>query len=585
MPKASRKSSLAIFVTTFLTLVIGLVLCAATPAQADEVDMDEVDAQALRTLAVTGHRIVKCDLGQYCSAAITSEGELYMWGDNNFGQLGDGTTVDAVTPKLVKGLPKVDDVSIGKMHCGAVTRDGDLYTWGENDFGQLGDGTTNDSKVPKLVEGLPPIADFAASKCGGSWVEGYAHGFSAAITVDGELYTWGENYFGQLGDGSTTDRHRPGKVEGLSGLKTVSLAAETAAVINSDGELYMWGENYRGQLGDGSGQHQYRPTKVSGIPPMKAVSIGYMHTVALSTDGGVYTWGSSNAGQLGTGDGYLSKPKRMSSVPSAVMVSAGNDYTGAVTADGRLYMWGQNDFGQIGDGHWLMNDPLGDYRRYDSPHLIDGLFDIVDISLGWQTSAAIDANGNLYEWGYGLVGDGTDQALTPTPIFHAPQKYPDPDPEPLADTVTVYRLYNHWTGEHLFTTNKQEYDDRAKDGWTPEKIAWYSPASASAGDPVYRIYNHWSGDHYYTADHAEAEQRVGEGWQWDNDGVPIFYSVDPDAAEGAAYPIYQLYNEYATVGTHHWTTKEGEYEDCKRQGWTGEDVKFYASALPPETEE
>ncbi len=161
----------------------------------------------------------------------------------------------------------------------------------------------------------------------------------------------------------------------------------------------------------------------------------------------------------------------------------------------------------------------------------------------------------------------------------------DPDPEPLADTVTVYRLYNHWTGEHLFTTNKQEYDDRAKDGWTPEKIAWYSPASASAGDPVYRIYNHWSGDHYYTADHAEAEQRVGEGWQWDNDGVPIFYSVDPDAAEGAAYPIYQLYNEYATVGTHHWTTKEGEYEDCKRQGWTGEDVKFYASALPPETEE
>ncbi len=152
-----------------------------------------------------------------------------------------------------------------------------------------------------------------------------------------------------------------------------------------------------------------------------------------------------------------------------------------------------------------------------------------------------------------------------------------------SDIVTVLRLYNEWTGEHLFTTDQAEYDALVKDGWSGENVAWYSPSDPNVGEPVYRIYNQWSGDHYYTKDHAEAEQRVSEGWQWDEGGKPLFYSVKNTDSNVTAYPIYQLFNQYVEIGTHHWTTKESEYEACKARGWNGENVKFYASALPPET--
>ncbi len=147
--------------------------------------------------------------------------------------------------------------------------------------------------------------------------------------------------------------------------------------------------------------------------------------------------------------------------------------------------------------------------------------------------------------------------------------------------IPVYRLYNHWSGEHLFTTNKQEYDDLPIHGWLQEDIAWYSPTDPSAGKPVYRLYNHWSGDHYYTMDYDdEAQKLLKAGWQWDEDGKPLFYTVTPTNAATKAYPIYQLYNPYEKVGTHMWTTEYKEYKDNTDLGWIGENVKFYASSLP-----
>ena len=136
--------------------------------------------------------------------------------------------------------------------------------------------------------------------------------------------------------------------------------------------------------------------------------------------------------------------------------------------------------------------------------------------------------------------------------------------------VKVYRLYNKWSGEHLFTTSSDEYDSLAKLGWQQEGVAWQSPTTSTM--PVYRLYNPWSGDHHYTASKKEYDELHALGWN--QEGV-IFYSAD--AETGA--PIYRLFNKWLTQGTHLFTTDEGEYENLGKLGWQQEDIAFYGLKL------
>ena len=136
--------------------------------------------------------------------------------------------------------------------------------------------------------------------------------------------------------------------------------------------------------------------------------------------------------------------------------------------------------------------------------------------------------------------------------------------------VKVYRLYNKWSGEHLFTTSSDEYDSLAKLGWQQEGVAWQSPTTSTM--PVYRLYNPWSGDHHYTASKKEYDELHALGWN--QEGV-IFYSAD--AETGA--PIYRLFNKWLTQGTHLFTTDESEYENLGKLGWQQEDIAFYGLKL------
>lgn len=136
-------------------------------------------------------------------------------------------------------------------------------------------------------------------------------------------------------------------------------------------------------------------------------------------------------------------------------------------------------------------------------------------------------------------------------------------------SVPVYRLFNRWTTEHLFTTSSREYYDLACDGWTQEGIAWYAPTADESDTPVYRLRNPYTGDHYYT-DSAYEYETLGEaGWDQEQE---VFRSDD-----GKGTPIYQLFNPYVKgAGSHHFTTDKGEYEASARAGWTKENVAFYA---------
>ena len=269
-------------------------------------------------------------LGDYHSGVIAQDGSLYMWGVNDFGQIGDGTTKNRYKPTKI--LDHVVSVSLGDYYSGAITQDGSLYMWGSNVYGQIGDGTTEDRYKPtKILDHVIAVS------------LGYCH--SGAITQDGSLYMWGSNDSGQIGDGTTEDRYKPTKI--LDHVIAVSLQTGNSGAITQDGSLYMWGSNSRGGIGDGTTEVRYKPTKI--LDHVIAVSLGDDHSGAITQDGSLYMWGRNYYGEIGDGteeDRY--KPTKI--LDHVIAVSLGVGHSGAITQDGSLYMWGWNSDGQIGDG-------------------------------------------------------------------------------------------------------------------------------------------------------------------------------------------------------------------------------------------
>ena len=221
-------------------------------------------------------------LGDYHSGVIAQDGSLYMWGVNDFGQIGDGTTKNRYKPTKI--LDHVVSVSLGDYYSGAITQDGSLYMWGSNDSGQIGDGTTEDRYKPtKILDHVIAVS------------LGVSH--SGAITQDGSLYMWGSNSRGGIGDGTTEVRYKPTKI--LDHVIAVSLQTGNSGAITQDGSLYMWGSNVYGEIGDGTEEDRYKPTKI--LDHVIAVSLGVGHSGAITQDGSLYMWGWNSDGQIGDG--------------------------------------------------------------------------------------------------------------------------------------------------------------------------------------------------------------------------------------------------------------------------------------------
>ena len=313
----------------------------------------------------------------YC-AAITTNGDLYMWGYNSQGQVGNGTTTHQKTP--VKVLSNVASVSLSNTYCAAITTSGDLYMWGANDSGQVGNGTTSNQKTPVKV--LSNVASVSLSD---------SH--SAAITTSGDLYMWGCNSQGQVGNGTTTDQKTPVKV--LSNVTSVSLTSCSAA-ITTNGDLYTWGSNDYSQLGNGTTTHQKTPVKV--LSNVASVSLSYWHFAAITTNGDLYLWGANGSGQVGNGTTTDQKTP-VKALSNVEFVNSGSGGSAAITANGDLYMWGLNHRGQVGNGTTT---------NQETP--VKVLSNVTSVSLSYWHFAAITTNGDLYMWGAndrGQVGNGT----------------------------------------------------------------------------------------------------------------------------------------------------------------------------------
>ncbi|HEY2832564.1 MAG TPA: hypothetical protein VGJ14_09075 [Sporichthyaceae bacterium] len=320
-------------------------------------------------------------------------GGVVCWGRNDWGQLGNGTTISSSLPVPVTGLATgVRTISAGHSYACALTEAGAVWCWGSNKSGQLGDGTNNDSSVPVQVSGL--AANVVAISAGEYHM--------CALTADGAVQCWGHGRAGQLGNGQSRNSTTPVTPAGLnSGVIAISSGGFHTCAILSDAGLKCWGLNEYGELGNGSTGLEPRPVDVTGIGPVAQISAGGAHTCAITTQGAALCWGFNHWGQLG--DASIAdnwSPTPVTGLDSGVsQIDAGAYHTCARTTDG-LECWGQNLFGQFGDGG---NNGLAAPRRVEG---LEG--DAHDVVAGWFHNCAISGQGDVVCWGrnhYGQLGN------------------------------------------------------------------------------------------------------------------------------------------------------------------------------------
>ncbi len=223
--------------------------------------------------------------GLRSSAALLTDGSLWTWGDDSYGQLGYGTSGGLITtPTRVPGLSGVTQVALSDEGSGyAVESDGSLWTWGDNSGAQLGNGSTTSTSSPVRVPLLTGVMQVAA---GGQ--------YALALRRDGTVWSWGINSHGELGDGTTYNESLPEPVSGLTGIAQVASGGAESFAVRADRTLYSWGWNSAGELGNGTTTESHRPTAVPGLSGVTQVASDGWSTLALAgLEMGVWAWGDN----------------------------------------------------------------------------------------------------------------------------------------------------------------------------------------------------------------------------------------------------------------------------------------------------
>lgn len=337
------------------------------------------------------------------TAAIKAEGSLFTWGINTYGQLGDETKVDKYVPTQIGNEIIWESISLSGAHTLAIKTDGSLYAWGWNEFGQLGIGGIDSSRFRIIPVRVGIDNNWASVSAGNS--------HTAAIKTDGSLYAWGNNYEGAFGDGTAMNgSFVPVHIGNENNWSSVSAGQSYTVAIKTDGSLYVWGDNTFGQLGDGTKVDKLVPTRIGIENNWDSVVASHTYTVAIKTNGALYAWGCNDKGQFGDGtivDKYV--PTRIGTANDWASVTVGEEHTVAIKTDGSLYAWGNNEHGELGDGT-KVNKHI--------PTRIGSDTNWASVSAGSISTVALTKDGTIFGWGvndFGQLGDGTTvDKLVPT---------------------------------------------------------------------------------------------------------------------------------------------------------------------------
>lgn len=362
--------------------------------------------------------VVAVAAGGRHSCAIDAEGAVWCWGDNEEGELGDGTTTPRAAPAKIKTegttLGKVAAIGAGFQFTCALSDAAEVWCWGSNSAGRLGtnNGQPQRSLTPVKVTGIPEVATLSVGESS-----------VCTTTTAGEIWCWGANSYGHLGNGNSDPQPAPVKAvlpSGAGPMKTVSTTKDHTCALSEDGGVWCWGANLRGQLGHGVKSFSAGPTKVdtSSVGAIRQIVTGDQFTCALSEAGKVWCWGDDDTTWLPSDGVALPVLIDDSALDGALALSANSFATCAITAEDEAVCWGDNQNGELGDGTF-------EFRS--SPTAVAGLSEgVTFLSRGrWHTCAITTAEG-LACWGYNeqaqLGVTGIDRRPTPAPVPGLPAK-------------------------------------------------------------------------------------------------------------------------------------------------------------------
>jgi alpha-tubulin suppressor-like RCC1 family protein len=313
-------------------------------------------------LPASGAAWAKVASGGQHTLALDNVGNLYSVGDNSSGQTGVGASATTFTNVVLSParLVRSKDIAAGARHSLALTTDGQIYAWGYNDFGQLGIGATTNAPFPQLVSVPPGVTHWTAIAAG------FFH--SLALGNDGNAYAWGSGEFGTLGNGGSDNSSRPQQVvlpAGVTNWVKTAAGGYHNLGLAGNGKLYAWGYGGFGELGHGGTTNASIPVPVnapSNVVDWLAISAGIIHSLALAEDGSVYGWGDNFRGQLGPNASTLQPVPFLITPPSGVQswrqISAGAFHNLAIADSCMLYSWGSNSLGQLGVGSFVQQTNL-----------------------------------------------------------------------------------------------------------------------------------------------------------------------------------------------------------------------------------
>jgi uncharacterized repeat protein (TIGR02543 family) len=373
----------------------------------------------------SGDKIIQSSLGGKHSAVITLFGRVFTWGDNESGQLGDGTNTESLTPIEITSnfslfdSEKITSISFGYSFSTAITSIGRVFTWGTNTNGQLGNGNNLDNNTPQAIS----FISLESGEIVSNVVAGQNQ--SIALTNFGRVFSWGSNSSHQLGDGTNIDRNIPVNITSsfnLSGLENITMVASGSrhsAAITSTGRIFTWGFNLYGQLGDGTTNRRDSPFEITGkfnlvgSEKISSVSLGIFHSAAITSNGRIFSWGLNSSGQLGVGGStQRTTPEELTSyfnlqnLENITNIELGGYHSTAISSLGRVFSWGENASGQIGGTTTNRSKPYDITLNFNFSNIETP----VNLSLGDYHSSIITTTGRIFTWGRnfdGQIGNNT----------------------------------------------------------------------------------------------------------------------------------------------------------------------------------